>query len=212
MNSIDMIPQSYREQLRVRLWGRNFLAAMGVLLLLIGAAKVGLVWTLSVQKPQLEKLQRGRQAVSAQLAQVEALRARKSEAEKNLAVLATLRGGPPVEQLSATIDHAINNGVWFSELQFVRSAEYAAPAPGNADPAASGGNAEARTQPPLNQLEIRGQAHSHSALAQFAKNLAAQPGTRNVRVVNTARRGDSALDVVQFEIAAVVNGAAGGAR
>lgn len=208
MNSIDMIPQSYREQLRVRLWGRNFLAAMGALLLMIGAAKVGLLWTLSVQKPQLEKLQLGRQAVSAQLAQVEALRARKSEAEQNVAVLATLRGGPSVEQLSATIDHAINDGVWFSELQFVRSADYAAPSPGDGDHGASGGNTETTTQPPLNQLTIKGQAHSHSALAQFAKNLAAQPGTRNVRVVNTARRGDSALDAVQFEIAAVVNGAA----
>jgi len=212
MTEIDMIPQSYREQLRVRLWGRNFLAAIAALVVLIVVAKVWLLVTLSVQKPKLELLQHGRHAVAAQLAAVEALRARKSEAESNLSVLAELRGGPSVEQISGTIDRAINDGVWFDRLQFVRSADYAAP---KADPAAGappGDGATAGAKRPLNQLEIGGRAVSHSALAEFAKNLAAEPGTRNVRVVNTARQGDSAATAVRFEVAAVINGAAGMAK
>ena len=212
MTEIDMIPQSYREQLRVRLWGRNFLAAIAVLVVLIVTAEVWLIVTLSVQKPKLELLQRGRTAVAAQLAAVEALRARKSEAEKNRSVLADLRGGPSVEQISGTIDRAINDGVWFDQLQFVRSADYAAP---KADPAASapsGDDVAVGAKRPLNQLEIRGRAVSHSALAEFAKNLAAEPGTRNVRVVNTARQSDSAATVVQFEVTAVINGTAGRAK
>jgi len=212
MSDIDMIPQSYREQLRVRLWGRNFLAAMAAMVVLIVVTQVWLLVTLGVQKPKLERLQRGRHAVAAQLAAVEALRARKSEAERNLSVLAGLRGGPTVEQISGAIDRAINDGVWFDQLQFVRSADYAAP---KADPAANappGDDATAGAKRPLNQLEIKGRAVSHSALAEFAKNLAAEPGTRDVRVVNTARQDDSATTAVQFEVGAVINGVAGRAK
>jgi hypothetical protein len=57
-------------------------------------------------------------------------------------------------------------------------------------------------------MELTAQARDHSALAGFVRRLGEQEEIESVRVLNTEVRSVSASEVVDFELAIVVQGRA----
>ena len=56
---------------------------------------------------------------------------------------------------------------------------------------------------------VHGLARDHAALAQFIKQLSSQPGVNEVRLLDTSARSYPNVEVVDFQLVAVLGAAAG---
>lgn len=211
MAEMDLVPQDYRESLRIRRWVRNALAGYGVLLACVVGAKFGLAHTVEKEKLRVGQLQASKQVTLNQLALIEELRGREADARRRLDILAGLRGGPAAEQMFVTIDRALDQSVWFQSWNFRRAGQVVEMDPQTVQTGyfiivPKGQKQQEDMAWRLEtHMEIKGQAFTHSALASFVKRLLDQPEIEDVRVLNTGLRRYTEAQVVNFDLAVVVD-------
>jgi Tfp pilus assembly protein PilN len=206
MADIDMIPRSYREAVRAR----RLLAAYGTGLALLLAAGCGasalLRWRLAVATPQLERLRAATAQAEAMRAQVVAAQQRKDALAQDVQALAALRGVGSVAVLSGALDAALNDKVWFDQLQFARTQELLRdPLPQGALQVrvAARGGAPAAVQAwrLASHVEIAGQALDNAAMTTFLAAMSASPVLDNVRFLNSSSQAAGDQPVVAFSVA-----------
>ncbi len=124
MVEIDLIPENYRQRLRVRVWLRNFAIVYIATVIGLVAAKVLLSHGITSESVAIQKLKVDKAAVLAHKAKLDELRAEQSKLEDRLSVLTKLRRGPPVIDIFETIDSALDKRVWFLNWKFLRAGEF----------------------------------------------------------------------------------------
>lgn len=218
MSSIDLIPADFRRARWLRGWLRSFvLSTTGVLFLTLV-----LYVTLSMQASKLRDdvraLEEQRAVTAQQRNQLEDLSRDKSSLTQQLSMLQGLRSGAPAKAVFLAIDDALGGSdVWFLSWQFRRAGVlvpeeqssgvetgYFIVVPEN------GKRGSAQAWQVETHLKIKGQARDHSALSRFVDDLFAQRAVVDVSVQNTALRRYGDVDVVDFDLAVVLNSEASG--
>ncbi len=212
MADLDLIPAEYRRSLRLRRWLRNFLLVYAAAVLAVAGVRTALSRGVDGERREIERLRQTKQVTLNQLALVEELNARKADARKRLEILAGLRGGPPAEQMFVVIDQALaNRDIWFQSWNFRRAGELVEAEPQAVEagyfivvPKGPDHTKEAAWRL-RTHMEIKGQARSHSALATFVDRLLDQPEIEQVRIISTSLRRYTTAQLVDFELAVVVD-------
>ncbi|MGP1677356.1 MAG: PilN domain-containing protein [Burkholderiales bacterium] len=211
---VDLIPQDYRRALRLRRWLRAFCWACAGVALLTGVARLGLAQRVRAEQAGLAAVRKLEAASGAHRAKLADLQARRDAAEQQTKALESLRGPAVIAELFFAIDAAISGKVWFSELSFARGEDLAAAKPqartaGTIIPVPPPAGAAARV---WQRGQIHGEALDHSTLAEFISRLGSQPGIGQVRLINTSARNYTGMQVVDFQLTALVGPLPGAAR
>lgn len=210
MTGIDLIPADYRDQVRLRGWGRyTAAAAVAVLVLSVAGYFVLDSWNkkLSVEISALQS----RQQISAQQSETLAmLNGKKTNFERQLSLLTGLRSGAAAPAMFRTMDNALaGNEVWFLDWDFRRAGHAVEEKPETvstgyfivvSDTDGSGEEAWMIET----HMTIKGQAQDHAALSRFVRKLFEQPEIQDVRILNTSRSSNERI--VDFDLAVTVNG------
>jgi Tfp pilus assembly protein PilN len=212
---MDMIPRSYREGLRAR---RTLLAYGGALalLLVVGVAGAGwLRWRVAVEAPRLEQMRAATAQAAALQASLTSAEQRKSALLQAGAALGALRNAGAVGRLAAALDGALNERVWFDQMQFTRSQDQLRdPLPNPLPEGTLQIQGAAAAGAPLehwnlgSHIAISGQALDHDAVTRFLAALGSDPSLTNVRFLNSAAAEGGALS---FSVSASLR-ANGGAK
>jgi len=188
MADIDMIPRSYREQLRVRRTLRLASIALAAVVLLGAAGTGALRWRAAATAAKADALQAAATRYQADSARDAAQLAGYNRRQQDAAVLHALRREGELGALAQGIDAALGEHVWLTALALERDAQAAAK--GNADSAGSeelitSGTA-AQTWHLASTLQLSGQADSYAAATAFLATLGRQSGIANLRLVGSA--------------------------
>lgn len=211
MNEVDLIPADYRQNLNLKRHGKRFLLLFGCMALVIVGGKGWLSQSIEGEREAIQRLKTGEIELLQQKNRFEELRLERSDLTNRLQVLSALRGGPPAERIFVQIDRAINRSVWFTELKFIREGQVQKAASQSGSPGyfvMVSNDASRNLNEPLSEstrIEIRGQALTHSALAEFVSRLLAQSGIANVYLLHTGSRSYSTSQVIDYQLAVVVN-------
>jgi len=215
---VDLIPQEYRQAVHMRRLLRGVGWTCLALALAVGAAAAGLAYLVNDERMALARYRQLQAQSRAQGARLAELTARRNEAQKQLQTLDALRGGASIGQLVAAVDTALGERIWFQELSFSRvgdvidrkaesaGAGYVVLAAKDKRPEEKGGETGWRAR---ERAEIRGLAADHAVLAEFIKQLGAQPEVRQVKLIDTSARSYPNVQVVDFQLAALLGPAPG---
>ena len=215
---MDLIPQDYRDYLRVSRVVKHFTVAAASLLLLSALAYAVLEVAIREDSRVIQTLEKQKAITSQQRLVLESLQGQHQSMADKLAVLERLRGGAAAQEMFVAIDRALDDGsVWFTSWSFLR-AGFEAPREKRGIntgyfiviPQGQGAEPEPAWQIKTH-MEIRGQARDHAAMSEFVRRLLDQPQIVDIRVLNTQQHKSSQATVVDFELAVVVNSNLAGA-
>lgn len=210
MSEIDLIPPRYKRRMQLRRWLVRAGVVYGVVACSMFGVRSALSHQVGEQKRQIENLQFEQQRIELEQRRVQELETQKEGLARRLAVLEGLRGGVAAKGMFAVIDRALGPDVWFRSWAFRRAGEIVNEEPGTVRtgyfivlPK------ESENEPPRawrfeTHMEITAEAHDHSALASFVRQLAEQPEIESARILNTRIRRQVDGDRVEFELAITV--------
>lgn len=216
MADVDMIPRSYRQGLRTRRTLFAYGCALGLLLAVGAGSAAWLRWRLAVEAPRLEQLRAATAQAEAMRVQLAAAQERRDALRQASQALASLRGSGAVARLAASIDGAVNDGVWFEQLEFSRSQELLRdplpqPLPSHTlQVRAPGANGAVEHWHLASRVEVKGHALDNEAMARFLTALTRDPQLAEVRFLNSASAHTETGTLLAFSVAgALKDGSAG---
>ncbi len=211
MSDFDLIPTAYRQRLRVRSAVRAMGIAGVILVALVGIGRIGVNRMVDGREQKVERLRVARVEVFDRKAQLEAFQEEKAELLRRQAILSGLRGGVEARRMFLVVDRALDGNVWFLSWTFRRAGELVdhEPEAVNAGyfivvPSRTKNEPEKAWRLEAH-MEIHARALDHAALAEFVRRLVEQPEVRDVRVLRTRVHEYTAREIVDFELAVIVN-------
>lgn len=211
MSEIDLIPDDYRTMLLRKRWLRLFATVIsGLFIVSLGSyGAIGYV-TKKIQT-DIEQLQNQKAISTQQRIELAQLKDKETELRQQWELLNGLRSGAAAEAMLEMIDRSLSgNDVWFITWQF-RRAGIVVNTPqtevntGYFIVVPQGEKAKKNDAWQIQtHMTIKAQARDHAALSEFVKRLFQQSEVEDVRVVRTALRRYTAVNVVDFDLAIVV--------
>jgi Fimbrial assembly protein (PilN) len=203
MSDMNLIPDEFRKGLLLRRHLTLFIVTLVMLLTMVAVVRATLGYLVWRERTQVVSLEQRQQALVTNQGKTDLLRQQRQVTEQQLAALDQLRGRDRVKQFLRSIDDAYGEHIWLDGVHFQRR-EY----PGAAlNSVGSGAAAVPEAQPAvtgsqlLQGAEITGHATSHSELATFMQRLGAQPPVTDLRLINTATRSYTDVQVIDFKLA-----------
>ncbi len=183
MNSIDLIPASYRD----RLWRRRWLSACALVTALVvlggAAAKMTFASLTDSVRDEIRHLQEQQTLIENKQAEIASLKRHQEEYGRQLRLLEQQRSGIAIETLFLAIDGALRaDEVWLDTWDFQRSTE------SNAN----------------NAMRIGGQALDHAALSRFVQGMLSHSGIEDVRIKRTSQREYTRSSAINFDLDVVL--------
>jgi cell division protein FtsB len=195
MSEIDLIPTDYRNRRWLGRWLRKILSGAGSVIFLGAVTAGALIYQTATLEAEATRLEEQRAVTTQQRNELEQLSQKRQTLAQQLSILRGLRSGAPAETVFLTIDRAIANiDVWFVDWNFNRAGVLVPE-----------DQSERQAWMVETHMTIRGQAQDHDALSRFVKGLFAQPAVVDVRVQKTAMRRYQNGDLVDFDLAIVLN-------
>lgn len=186
MPEIDLIPASWRAQRQAR---RNLQRGSLVIVALalgIGAARIGLELSARNEKAAVQHIQAARRDGDREAARLTALLAHHSELQHQQALIDTLRGRALVSDVLQPLDRALDESIWFDELQF--SNPTVLPQAGSPAPATE------------RSLGIRGKATDAAAVGRLVDALALRGPCLKPALVPGDTRRYTRFELVEFAV------------
>lgn len=218
MPDIDLIPADYRRARWLKVWLRQMIGS-GVTMLTLTLLAFGV---LSVQVKSLRaeaaQLEQQRAVTDQQRQDLQTLDSQKNALSQQLSLLSSLRSGAPARSMFMTVDEALTDAeVWFLQWEFRRAGVKVPESQARGvetgyfivvpEAGAEGGDQAWLVE---THMTITGQARDHEALSRFVKGLYAQSSVVDVSVQRTDLSRLRDRDVVQFNLAVVLNSEARG--
>lgn len=210
MNNVDLIPADYSRFMVIKRHVRLFLCLFPALVLLLFSSKFWLNSLIKGEQQAAATLQTNAAAIGNQKAQIDRLNQTRDDLQKRLDLFRALRGGPAVEQLFVVIDRAINQNVWLTTLEFLRSGMKPATNKKEVNtgyfivvPKGSQALKKEEWQN-LEHMKLNGQAKTFADLAEFIKDFANQPDIVDVKVQQTRLHESGATKSVEFSLIVVL--------
>lgn len=201
MADIDMIPRSYREQLRVEGAVRRYGIALAALLLLAFLASLLLRWQVARTEPLLAIQRTELARAGGDSGKLAALQARQVALEQSVAALDALRAAGTVGRLTEALDRSLGADLWLTSIRYARNEQLlpAAGAAGPASPAAGDANSFSVQAAGVTErwrvtrrIDLGGAASTYPALTEFMRGFAGQGGVADVHLVDSASAADAA--------------------
>lgn len=203
MADIDMIPRSYREQLRVEGAVRRYGIALAALLLLAFLASLLLRWQVARTEPLLAIQRTELARAGGDSGKLAALQARHAALEQSVAALDALRAAGTVGRLTEALDRSLGADLWLTSIRYARNEQLlpaaAAAAAGPATPAAGDANSFSVQAAGVSErwrvtrrIDLGGAASTYPALTEFMRGFAGQGGVADVHLVDSASAADAA--------------------
>jgi hypothetical protein len=210
VGEFDLIPARHRRSWQRRLLIRRLLVAYaGIVLALIGG-ELALLGMIRGLEGELGELRRAEQVAREQRTLLEELQGRKATLDQELRALEALRGSVAVKQMFLAVDRAIDGNIRFSHWTLRRAGERVENEPKTVRTGyflvvpAERSDAPDEAWLMQTNMEIRGLASDHSALAGFVQRLVRQPEIEEAHIRHTETRRNMSDGVVNFELAVVV--------
>jgi len=217
-SEMDLIPQDYRDQLRISRALKRFTVSAAGLLLLSALVYLALGVAISEDRRIIQALEKKKAITSQQRLVLERLQGERQSLADRLAVLERLRGGAAAQEMFVAVDRALDgDSVWFTAWSFLRAGVAAPSEPQTVNTGyfivipQGGGSEPLPAWQIRTHMEIRGQARDHRALSEFVRRLLDQAQIADVRVLNTHQQKYGQATVVDFELAVVVDSNLAGA-
>ena len=211
MGDFDLIPSAYRQRLRVRAGVRAVGISIVLLVALLGIGRTSLNRMLDGREQQVARLRAQKGDVLHQKARLESLQAEKVDLLRRQAILSGLRGGVEARRMFLVVDQALDGNVWFLSWTFRRAGELVEQEPETVDtgyfivvPSRAKDEPQKAWRLEVH-MEIHARALDHATLAEFVRRLVEQPEVRDVRILQTRVHDYTARQVVDFELAVIVN-------
>lgn len=209
MAEIDLIPREHRNKKRLKKISRYFFIFFLLLLAAIGTAKEKLN-SLIKSETEMTKLLAAEKTFS--LEQNQHLGKLKSQYEnlsRQTQALRELRGGPTADSVFILLDKALNDQIWFHDLQFLRAGfTFSKPGQtnsGNYFIVAPKETAKTESWKNSQRVEIHGRALNHAALADFVMGLDRQQEVENVHILQTKSVFFMSKQIIEYHVVAVLN-------
>ena len=217
-SEMDLIPQDYRDKLRISRGVKRFTFSAAGLLLLSALVYAALEVAIREDSGAIQALEKKKAITSQQRLVLESLQDQHRSMADKLAVLERLRGGAVAQDMFVAVDRSLDSdSVWFTSWSFLRAGSAAPREPQTVNtgyfiviPQGQGSDPQPAWQIKTH-MEIKGQARDHAALSEFVGRLLDQSQIADVRVLNTHQRKYKLATVVDFELAVVVNSNMAGA-
>jgi cell division protein FtsB len=211
MSDIDLIPGEYRKGLALQRHLSRFVMGFVVVLGCVGATRAALGYLMWRERTEVIRIEQQQQELQQSQNQTEVLRQQRQVTEQQLAALDQLRGRDRVAQLLSALDEAYNDHIWLDSVHFQRRDTIGVPA--NLPGAGNSGIVvlpEAQGAAPAFEVQqgadIIGHATNHSELASFMQSLGGQPAVADLRLINTATRSYTSVQVIDFNLAVQMRG------
>lgn len=213
MNEPDLVPNDYRELIKLRSGVVRFGQAAVAVVIVLVLAKTALAYGVRLQTREVERMREAEALAIDHRGKIERLREEQRRLQEQLSILETLRAGVAGRQMFAAVDRAMDGSLWLLDWKFRRAGELVEAPPDTVNtgyfivvPQLSDDEPE-RAWRMATHMELRGQALGHSALADFTRRLVQQPEIEDVRIIDTRVRQYTEAQVVDFELAVVVRSA-----
>ena len=210
-NSIDLIPNGYREAI---LRNRRLIHTLwiGLVIIIVVAVSSYFVAQATREMKAQSDVVRQKHALSTLYGdQMAALDSRLKELDEEWAVLSGLRTGAAAEDLFVIIDQALpGEDVWFTDWKFRRAGVVE---PDTEKTTNTGyfivvnNDGENQAQPEWRvetHMDISGQAKDHAALSKFVRGLYKQGEIQDVKLSQTRVTQYANRKVVDFKLAVVL--------
>jgi hypothetical protein len=218
VTDIDLIPSDYRHAQWLRTWFRMMISGNSAVLIFALFVAGALTYETRGLEERARELKAEQSVTAQQRTRLEDLTRQRDELSTQLTMLRGLRSGAPAEMVFHVIDAALaHNKVWLVNWDFRRAGvlvpeqQARTVETGYFIVIPAGQQAGEREMWMVEtHMSIRGQAQDHDALSRFVKGLFEQPAVVDVRVQKTAMRSYSGGDVIDFDLAIVLNSEARG--
>ena len=211
-HELDLIPETYRERLKIQRWLNYFAVLFTVIVIIAIGLKVKIDQQLNSLKSDILILQKDKQVNIQQQQVFTDLQKQEKSLSAKFKILDGLRGGPPVRQIFLAIDRIINGDIWFTHWRFTRTNKVTEVKPETIQtgyfiiiPEELSETSKPQAWEMKTHMEISGQAFNHSLLANFVSNLIRQPEVTDVKLINTSLRTYHEMQVVEFKMIVIVN-------
>ncbi len=218
MTDIDLIPADYRRARWLKIWSRQMLIAGSIVL--AGGLLLFAGLSFQVHKLQAESslLEQQRAVTDQQRDELQGMDAKKKALAQQLSLLTSLRSGAPAKSMFTTLDQSLADAeVWFVNWQFRRAGVMVPESQARGVETGyfivvpeSGEDGRDQAWRVETHMTITGQARDHEALSRFVNGLYEQPTVVEVSVQRTELAKLGSRDVVQFDLAIVLNSEAKG--
>ncbi len=213
MADIDLIPREYRYWLWQLAWLKRSATGLGAVLALAITSYIYLDSSVAATEEKLKTLQQQQAITQQQQQQLQQLSNAKAELARQWTLLNGLRGGTSVESILAVIDRAlVGQQVWFLDWDFARAGHATQPPSNDRNGYFVVAARNSRSEPGTphrwqvdTHITIKGQALDHAAFSGFVQRLLKQSEIADVKVVKTALSRISDVNIVDFDIAILVN-------
>ncbi len=209
MSEIDLIPATYRTQLKLRGWAIRFGSVVTGLVVVTITAYITLHQLNKGIDREIGELQSRQEITAQQRDELKKLDVEKSVFANQLELLRELRSGAPMQDMFTTIDRAVkDSGVWFLNWEFRRANTMIKRKEESVNTGyfiivkSGDDNQESETWKIETHMDIKGQAPDHAALSKFVRSLFEQPEIQDVRIRNT--KSSPRKKLVEFDLAVIV--------
>ncbi len=191
MAEVDLIPEDYRQAANLKRFSKKLFLVFAITILLVALGKGLLSFLVAMENKRTMTLETGEVLIVEQRNLLEKLGAQQADLQQRLAILDSLRGGPPAERMFHIIDRVVNQSVWFTSLRFKRTGEdlqalAKSRNTGYFRVVQQTDNRQHGEWQGQMRMEINGQALNHSALADLVKKLLDQQEVHDVHILNTS--------------------------
>lgn len=212
MHELDLIPASYKEQLKIKRWCHLFGFAFASVLVIVIGLRVAIINKTMALNTKIEIRQKDKQFSFEQQQKYNTLVAEEIKLKKDLEILNGLRGGPSAKQILLAIDRVMQDDVWFTKWLLKRVGEITQVQPATVQtgyfiilPQEANGSPNQQAWQLNTHIEISGQALTHSGLSGFIRNLINLPEIDDVKVINSSLRSYTSSQVVEFNLVVIIN-------
>ncbi len=174
MADMDLIPDDYRQQHRLRRILRQLGLAALVVCLVVGLARGALAMLTQRDSLAITGFEQQEQLVRQQQAELASLQQHYKVLQARLADGGSIEGSS-MRVLLRAIDVAHAPDVWFESMNFEQAAQA--------------------------RVQINGAALGHARLAAFMRNLSAQPGVAEVRLIDSKPGASGDQQAIAFTLA-----------
>ncbi len=212
MTELDLIPQDYRQLQRARIQVKLFTVILIMLLIAIVIGKLLINGHVDELGETISNFEQKGLLIHQQQHMLADLEQKKLNIEERVNILRSLRDGPSAKQMFQVIDQALVEGTWFKRWSFKHDGELSDA--NNSEEINTGyfiiikdeKNPARKKKWQLNtHMEISGEALNHTVLAGLVNNFVTSPEIDDVRILNTSLIQYTTGELVDFNLAIVVN-------
>jgi Fimbrial assembly protein (PilN) len=212
MSDLDLIPNDYRQLQRLRWQVKLYIFILLTLVTVIIAGKLSLKNIIDEKGNNVADYESKQYKLEMQQQQLNTLKNEKNKLDEKVTILRSLRNGPAAETMFIVIDHAYVDGTWFKRWYYQNGGDSVTlknrevPESGYFIIIKDDDNPNKHHAYILNtNMEISGQAMSHTNLSELVNNLISTKEIDDVKILNTSLNKINNNEVVNFDLSITVN-------